>query len=66
MPHFYRHIDIRVDLSANSKEEAEQIFEDMDIVAFTRGDPTGKRVLNYQRDYPVDIVDWDDLREEIE
>ena len=65
MPRFYRYMDIRVDVSANSEKEAEQIFEEMDIIAFIRGEPEGPRTLKYQKDYPVDIVDWDDLEQEI-
>jgi hypothetical protein len=61
MPRFYRHMDIRVDIDANSEEEAEQIYQEMDIIAFTRGEPAGKRVLSYKVDYPVDIVNWDNI-----
>jgi hypothetical protein len=57
--HFYRHINVRVDIDAESDREAEEFFQNINIVAQTY-DKEG----HVDEEYDAEIVDWDDLREE--
>jgi antitoxin component of RelBE/YafQ-DinJ toxin-antitoxin module len=62
MVKFYRHIDIRIDVEAKDENAAEQIFQDMGITASMNGEMIAPNILKYKTNYPVEIVDWDDLR----
>lgn len=64
MKKFYRHMDLRVDIQANNEEEAEQIYQDMNIdvtykVSDVSSDMKDPRIINSE------IVDWDDIMEDI-
>jgi hypothetical protein len=56
---FYRHINIRVEIEAESDREAEEFFQNMNIVAQTY-DKEGY----VEDEYDVEIVDWEDLKED--
>lgn len=56
---FYRHINVRIDIEAETATEAEEFFRDMNLVAQIYDDE------GFIRDeYDVEIVEWEDLKED--